>query len=606
MSTTTDSYSDYSTTATDTGYDSYTEGDTTATETDSTATGRDSKGGSDTEQEGSTTTTTTTGIDSKQRDVFTADASGQVVKLDKDEPLYGLALSWDSPDPAVALDLDLQAAAYDHNGKQVALCNYNNRIVFDGTFRLDGDNRTGEGEGDDETIKLHLSRIPREVFAVFCFVASYEAGKLDSAINTEATLTNLSTSQTMFHMNITGQSASKDNTALVFCCFQRQLQDPLAWELVALNKSFKEPDWATLSGNLTEHVLAQERPVLPALSALDFTRGIALSTSDASFSGRCLSQAERLLIRDSLYTLQTEKRLFTVDFWGKIRAHKNDYYIASTYTCAYEITKLYYYSIDGGYTFKELPHVDTWITQACLSLSNTLPLKGKPGYTYRLPKVRVVKPVSYTDNEDGGSEGEESAAEDSELEPEESESEGEESDSDEEGLDSSQVEEEEEEKRSIFPGKIRTLYEDQRLAFLVQRIDELTAVVPRGVFVLAPSGDIKKTSKAQFWQGLTSVQLSNLDTYLFFKNPEEEETFHSITNNNVTDNAYFLDPVSTYKQDQVTGFWTLHTDSIKSSTTLRHLYVPGYEFRLDITTKTYGGAYFGDGITLNETAAYMM
>ncbi len=43
---------------------------------------------------------------------------------------------------------------------------YNNLLSQDGSIQHTGDNRTGEGEGDDESIKIDLARVPAEIIKI--------------------------------------------------------------------------------------------------------------------------------------------------------------------------------------------------------------------------------------------------------------------------------------------------------------------------------------------------------------------------------------------------------------------------------------------------------
>lgn len=73
-----------------------------------------------------------------------------------------------------AFDLDAVAFLVNDAGKVRADSDFiffNNLKSSDGTVEHTGDNRTGEGDGDDETIKVDLTRLPADVSKViFCAV----------------------------------------------------------------------------------------------------------------------------------------------------------------------------------------------------------------------------------------------------------------------------------------------------------------------------------------------------------------------------------------------------------------------------------------------------
>ena len=84
-----------------------------------------------------------------------------------------VGLGWDarSTDGA-AFDLDASAFLVKADEKVRSdsdFCFYNNKVVADGSVHYAGDNKTGEGEGDDETVNVELSKIPADIEKiVFC------------------------------------------------------------------------------------------------------------------------------------------------------------------------------------------------------------------------------------------------------------------------------------------------------------------------------------------------------------------------------------------------------------------------------------------------------
>jgi tellurium resistance protein TerD len=52
---------------------------------------------------------------------------------------------------------------------------FNNMTSPDGAIRLTGDNLTGEGEGDDETVIITLGQVPAEIEKIVVPVSIYDA-----------------------------------------------------------------------------------------------------------------------------------------------------------------------------------------------------------------------------------------------------------------------------------------------------------------------------------------------------------------------------------------------------------------------------------------------
>jgi len=106
----------------------------------------------------------------------------QVLDLTKAAPALTkciLGAGWDVSEIGPSFDLDIAAFLLDRNGKVPAHL-INSRVVFFNNLavpgvRLEGDNRTGEGEGDDERIDIDLTAIDPEVDRIVFFVTIFEA-----------------------------------------------------------------------------------------------------------------------------------------------------------------------------------------------------------------------------------------------------------------------------------------------------------------------------------------------------------------------------------------------------------------------------------------------
>jgi tellurium resistance protein TerD len=109
-------------------------------------------------------------------------SKGGNVSLSKEAPglvsvLVGLGWDARSTDGG---DFDLDASAFllREDGKVRSDSDfifYNNLRSTDGSVEHTGDNLTGEGEGDDEAIKVDLSRVPADVARLAVAVTIHEA-----------------------------------------------------------------------------------------------------------------------------------------------------------------------------------------------------------------------------------------------------------------------------------------------------------------------------------------------------------------------------------------------------------------------------------------------
>lgn len=108
---------------------------------------------------------------------------GQKVDLTKGNPslskiLVGLGWDVNSFDSGNSFDLDASIFMADGTGK----CPTENEFIFYGNLEHSsksvkhmGDNRTGEGDGDDEQIEIDISKIPQNIERIAFTVTIYEA-----------------------------------------------------------------------------------------------------------------------------------------------------------------------------------------------------------------------------------------------------------------------------------------------------------------------------------------------------------------------------------------------------------------------------------------------
>lgn len=109
---------------------------------------------------------------------------GQKVNLTKDnaglQHLH-VGLGWDvSGFSGTQFDLDASAFLLGTDGKvrtDEDFIYYNNPKPGNGSVFSKGDNRSGEGEGDDEVLKIDLPNVPGDVSKIVFAVTIYEAEK---------------------------------------------------------------------------------------------------------------------------------------------------------------------------------------------------------------------------------------------------------------------------------------------------------------------------------------------------------------------------------------------------------------------------------------------
>ena len=91
-----------------------------------------------------------------------------------------VGLGWDTNKYDGGFDFDLDASVFMLNGDGKVPSNdefifYGQKTHASGAVEHTGDNRTGAGDGDDETIKVDLSKVPANIDKIAFTVTIYEA-----------------------------------------------------------------------------------------------------------------------------------------------------------------------------------------------------------------------------------------------------------------------------------------------------------------------------------------------------------------------------------------------------------------------------------------------
>lgn len=110
-------------------------------------------------------------------------SKGQKISLEKEAPglkKVVVGLGWDvkRADTGSDFDLDSSVLLLNEAGKLVSdkhFVFYNNLKSPDGAVEHTGDNRTGAGEGDDEQVKVDLSKVSPDVKKILFVVTIHDA-----------------------------------------------------------------------------------------------------------------------------------------------------------------------------------------------------------------------------------------------------------------------------------------------------------------------------------------------------------------------------------------------------------------------------------------------
>lgn len=127
----------------------------------------------------------------------------------------GIALSWERG--AQAIDLDLQAVAFDSRGKPLDAVYYNNLKALGRGLTHSGDEVTGAKKGFDEVVWVNMPKLPKEVALIAFVVASYKGGRVRDAQDSKYHILQDSISRTVGSF---GLQKIDGQAALLGCMFK--------------------------------------------------------------------------------------------------------------------------------------------------------------------------------------------------------------------------------------------------------------------------------------------------------------------------------------------------------------------------------------------------
>ena len=105
---------------------------------------------------------------------------------------------------AQSIDLDASALLFDASGTLVDQVWFQQLRSQDGSVQHTGDNRTGAGEGDDESIRVDLSRVPPAVTTLVFTVNSFTGQDFSQIENAFCRLIDESTETEIARYDLTG------------------------------------------------------------------------------------------------------------------------------------------------------------------------------------------------------------------------------------------------------------------------------------------------------------------------------------------------------------------------------------------------------------------
>ena len=117
---------------------------------------------------------------------------------------------------------------YDAQGSVVDQVWFRQLTSKDGSVQHSGDNRTGAGDGDDESVTVHLDRVPARVTQIVFLVNSFTGQNFSQIENAFCRLVDETNGQEIARYDLTG---SGTHTAQIMAKVSR---DGAGWSMTAI------------------------------------------------------------------------------------------------------------------------------------------------------------------------------------------------------------------------------------------------------------------------------------------------------------------------------------------------------------------------------------
>ena len=172
-------------------------------------------------------------------------SKGGNVSLSKEAPGLKkilIGLGWDArASDGADFDLDASVFVCGENGKvrtDLDFIYYNNLKAADGAIEHTGDNKSGAGEGDDESIKVDLSRVSSDinklVFSVTIHDAELRKQNFGMVSNAFVRVVNQDDNKEVARFDLSEDSSTE--TAMMFAELYRHNNE---WKFKAIGQGFK-------------------------------------------------------------------------------------------------------------------------------------------------------------------------------------------------------------------------------------------------------------------------------------------------------------------------------------------------------------------------------
>ncbi|MFE7118659.1 TerD family protein [Streptomyces sp. NPDC057654] len=145
-----------------------------------------------------------------------------------------MGLGWEPAFRGKDIDLDASVIAYGPDRKMIDACYFGKLQILNGAIQHSGDNLTGEGAGDDESITVHLGGLPQEVTGLVFTVNSFSGQKFSEVAKAYCRLLDAQSGEELVRFDLTG---SEPKTGVLMCKLIRQFSGE--WDMTAIGDFVK-------------------------------------------------------------------------------------------------------------------------------------------------------------------------------------------------------------------------------------------------------------------------------------------------------------------------------------------------------------------------------
>ncbi|PWI08675.1 stress-induced protein [Streptomyces sp. NWU339] len=145
-----------------------------------------------------------------------------------------MGLGWEPAYRGKDIDLDASVIAYGPQRNHVDSCYFGKLQIVGGAIQHSGDNLTGEGAGDDETITVDLGRLPQDVTGLVFTVNSFSGQKFTQVAKAYCRLLDATTGEELVRFDLT---SAEPQTGVMMAKLIRQFSGE--WEMTAMGEFVK-------------------------------------------------------------------------------------------------------------------------------------------------------------------------------------------------------------------------------------------------------------------------------------------------------------------------------------------------------------------------------